>query len=358
MTNTIYIIPIEPIENRYTKFWYRDIPNILQKEAHTKGKNYNIVTIDGETIPDQTTKGAFLDFGYTNVYKGSQTVAISKLFAEGQVQPGDKFLVTDAWNFITTAIIYMSELLDVPVEIHGIWEAGAHDPSDILGFKVGKDWSFNQERAWFYACDKNYFASDFHRKLFLENLNIPQKDYDRAIRSSHPSIHLQEECQPFQNNQERSNTIVFTHRLNQDKQPEIFRDLVKHLPKDFDYVITQDQKLNKQEYFEMMSKSKIVFSCSLHENYGYGQLEGTMCGCLPVVPDRASYSEIYLEPFKYPSKWTEDYDYYLKHRNELVDFVTNIMYSYDELRNTIYKDQVKHIVSEYTYPKQLVDNLI
>ena len=38
--NTIYIIPIEPIDQRYTKQWYDNIPALLNNQG------YDIVTID------------------------------------------------------------------------------------------------------------------------------------------------------------------------------------------------------------------------------------------------------------------------------------------------------------------------
>ena len=102
--NAIYIVPIEPIDQRYTKQWYDNIPVILEQRIAQDGLDYHVVIVDGETVPDDTTSGAFLDFGATNVYKASQTVAVSKLFSAGRVQAGDKFLVTDAWNFIITPI--------------------------------------------------------------------------------------------------------------------------------------------------------------------------------------------------------------------------------------------------------------
>ena len=45
--NTIFIIPIEPIDQRYTKQWYDNIPAMLQQQMNTGDNNYNIVTIDG-----------------------------------------------------------------------------------------------------------------------------------------------------------------------------------------------------------------------------------------------------------------------------------------------------------------------
>ena len=66
--NTIWNIPIEPIDQRYTKQWYDNIPVILEREIKTRELKYQVVTVDGEDFaPEQRTEGAFLDFGATNV---------------------------------------------------------------------------------------------------------------------------------------------------------------------------------------------------------------------------------------------------------------------------------------------------
>ena len=128
---TIFVIPIEQLDQRYTRQWFEDIPNILRDECQKRGLSQTVRTIAGKDVSGQTTKGAFLNFAATNYYKGTQVAAISELFSVGEVKAGDKFLVTDAWNFAVTAIRYMSELMGVPVELHAIWHAGAGHPTPL-----------------------------------------------------------------------------------------------------------------------------------------------------------------------------------------------------------------------------------
>lgn len=355
---TIWIIPIEPLESRYSKQWYTEIPDILNGAISDRNMDWNVITIKGHDVLEQTTKGAFLDFGFTNIYKGSQAINIANLFSSGDIRSGDKFFVTDAWNFNVTVIKYMSDLLEIPVEIHAIWHAGAYDPTDILGLKMGKEWSAAQERAWFYACDYNYYASEFHKQMFLRNLDIPSEYHYKAVRSSLPSRMYLRTCLPFFENNERDNTIVFAHRLNEDKQPEIFRDLVKYLPRDWNCILTQEEGLSKEGYYDVLSKAKIAFSCSLHENYGIGQIEGALCGCIPMVPDRASYSEIYVDDFKYPSEWTSNWDNYIAHRDDLIRLVIKMMNHYDEIHYTILAEQIKKIEADYIHPTPLIERIL
>ena len=117
----IFIVPIEPIDQRYTKQWYYNIPKDLEK----RGLKYRIVGDDNSD--SGTTTGAFLNFAFTNKYKAQQVQQIADLFSMGHVAPGDKFLVTDAWNFAITAIRYMSDLCAVPA---GDGDSGAGEGRD------------------------------------------------------------------------------------------------------------------------------------------------------------------------------------------------------------------------------------
>ena len=328
--NTIFIVPIEPLDSRYSQQWYKDIPLQLKEKAND---NYDIITIDGDQLSDSTTPGAFLDFSATNAYKASQVQKISAMFYENKIKSGDKFLFTDAWHFGITAIRYMSELLDIPVEVHSIWHAGKVDPSDILGMKMGS-WGLEQEKAWYLASDYNYFGTNFWLSMFLENLNIPEEFHYKAVRSGQPYEYVIQECLEYYHpvsQEEPKKRIIFTHRLNSDKQPEIFRDLAESLEKyGYECILTQDLNLDKKAYYELLSNSRMVFSCSLHENLGVGMIEGLFCGCVPFVPSRACYTDIYDEKFQYPSEWTESFEKYKENKDLVLQRMLDLLENYDE----------------------------
>jgi hypothetical protein len=315
--NTIWVVPIEPIDQRYTRQWYENIPDMLESAIKSQNLPFRVDVIDGDTVPDRTTEGAFLDFGATNFYKATQAAAISHLFMTGQVQAGDRFLVTDAWNFVVTPIRYMSDLLDIPVEIHGIWHAGAYDPTDILGLKMSKPWPWVQEQAWFMAMDYSYFATQFHLDMFAYNLGIDKSMWGhKLIRSGQPHEPIVPGLETYQK-VPKNKRVIWPHRYNDDKQPEIAEDLAQ----DFDMLITQKQNLSKADYYAELGRCQIIFSCALHENLGISVMEATLSGAIPVLPDRCSYSEMYLPEFKYPSAWTQNYTMYETHRADLVAFI-------------------------------------
>jgi hypothetical protein len=350
---TLYIVPIEPIDQRYTKQWYENIPRLVSNRVKQPWRGQtNMVTIEGRQPSLGTTTGAFLDFGVTNIYKASQVQDIAARFSRGEVKAGDKFLVTDAWNFAVTAIRYMSELMEIPVEIHGIWHAGAYDPTDILGMKMGKRWSSNQERAWYYACDYNYFATDFHKDMFLENLAIDYTESHRAIRSGQPHEPIIAQLSAYQD-QEKHPMVMWPHRYNADKQPEIAEDLNN----DVNVLITQKLNLSKADYYKTMGGAAAIFSCALHENLGISVMEGCLAGAIPIVPDRASYAEMYLPEFKYPSEWTSSKENYFKHKTELVAFINDRVNNRGRYLEAL-KVQQQILIDNYLNANIMIDKIL
>jgi hypothetical protein len=325
----IIIFALEPHDGRYSKQWFENIPKLI--DANAQGQ-WNVIQISGVQKDTTLTPGAFLNFSDTNYWKSSQLCSFLDLYNQGQITSKDRFLFTDFWNPTITQIAYMRDLLKTQWELHSIVHAGAYDPTDILGMQMQKPWPWHQERSWFYASDYNYFATEFHRQMFLRNLDIPVADQGRAVRSGQPHELIVAPLENLRKNA-KQNTVIWPHRLNADKQPEIVRDLAGYI--NADLIITQDQKLDKQQYYQTISETKVTFSCSLHENLGISQMEGCLTGSLPCVPDRASYSEMYLPEFRYPSAWTQDWQSYLKHRGQLAEFINQLTDNYDQYQSLL-----------------------
>lgn len=347
----IWIICLEKIDGRYTQQWYYNIPRLIEDKARKDGVNVNVVTVDGAEIPQTTTEGAFLDFASTNYYKASQAMAVSKLFMDGKVQAGDKFLVTDGWNFVITPIKYMSELLGIPVEIHSIFHAGAYDPSDILGMKMSR-WAADAERSWFYASDYSYFATEFHRSMFLRNLNIDAEYHSRAVRSGQPHDPIIDQLTAHLDTPKKKR-VMWPHRYNSDKQPEI----AEALGKTFEFVITQKMNLSKEEYYRELGSSQVIFSCSLHENLGISMMEATLAGCIPVLPNRCSYSEMYEHEFLYPSVWTSSVENFKKYRKEIENFIRHRLEHPEQYEDAM-KRQRERLIRDYLNADIMIDKLL
>jgi hypothetical protein len=129
-------------------------------------------------------------------------------------------------------------------------------------------------------------------------------------------------------NTNKRDLILFPHRIAPEKQLDIFKDLAKHLPQ-YEFVVCQEKSLSKQEYHTLLGEAKMVFSANLQETLGISWYEGAAAGAIPLVPDRLSYSEMALHTFKYPSVWTESFESYEAHRQQLCQTIQAHMDSYE-----------------------------
>jgi hypothetical protein len=337
----VFLVDLESVETRYTGQWKSHVPALLRKAGH------EVHIISGPSdIPSATTPGAFLNFGGTNIYKANQVEQLGRLFCSGSVKAGDHFIFTDAWHPGIINLKYMSELLGIPVTTHGLWHAGSYDPQDFLGRLVGdKPWVRNAEKSFYHAFDHNYFATDFHIELFMRELlnsglvaenpwfdedlrEVFEGRFPKIVRTGWPMEYMDDTLNAYKNMPKRD-LIVFPHRIAPEKQVEIFRDLKEHLPQ-YEFIVCQDQQLTKNEYHNLLGEAKIVFSCSLQETLGIGCYEGSIVDAIPMVPYRLSYGEMYHEGFKYPSEWTQDWDSYLAHRQELCHHIIVTMTHYEK----------------------------
>ena len=333
---TIFIVDIEAVDTRYTKQWKEYLPKQLRRAT-----NEDVVVISGGETPQATTPGAFLNFGGTNVYKSKQLETIGEMFCKGEVNDGDYFLYTDAWNPTVIQLRYMAELLGVDIRVGGLWHAGSYDPHDFLGRLIGdKPWVRHAEMSMYECYDDNFYATDFHIDLFtdtmMDNYDV---DMDKAIKVGWPMEYLKDSLVQYKG-MEKRDLILFPHRVAPEKQVEIFRDLKERLPQ-YEFVVCQEQELTKNEYHNLLSEAKIVFSANLQETLGISWYEGALVDAIPMVPDRLSYSEMALPEFKYPSEWTENYDAYLHNRDKVVAQIVNYIENYNDLQVSLEKQRTK-----------------
>ena len=123
-------------------------------------------------------------------------------------------------------------------------------------------------------------------------------------------------------------TLVWNHRWEFDKAPErLFAALLKLKSAGVEFrvhVIGQQfrqqpavfadsyQALAGQigqwgfveaeaDYRQILRESHVVLSTALHEFQGLAVLEATACGCIPLVPDRLAYPELFAAEYRYAS---------------------------------------------------------
>ena len=340
---TVYIVDIEAVDTRYTKQWKEHLPEQMQRALVRDAAVLDeVVVISGGDVPQSTTPGAFLNFGGTNVYKSNQLRQIAELFCNGQVHDGDYFLYTDAWNPTVIQLRYMASLLGTSIRIGGMWHAGSYDPQDFLGRLIGDaSWVRHAEASMYECYDDNFYATEFHIDMFHKCFHM---DEDRTHRVGWPMEYLRNSLTAYAG-MEKRNLILFPHRIAPEKQVDIFRDL-KETMVEYEFVICQEQQLTKNEYHNLLGESKLVFSANLQETLGISWYEGALVNSIPMVPNRLSYSEMAVGEFLYPSEWTESYDKYLQHKDQVVARIRDYMENYTKFLPAIHT-QVKRLKTEF-----------
>lgn len=316
----LFIVTLESIEQRYTKQWYNSWKNKFEQW-------FNVEYIDGIIIDDKIDTGRFLDINKTNIWKAQQVVWFAKLFQDGKIQKGDRFLFADGWHFGIVALKYMSQLHNIPIKIYCYWHAGTWDNWDFITQVGMRDWAPPFEASLFLACDGHFVATKFHKRLiedyfrsyyrcghFKFNNNIHVVGFPMDWRNE-----IANQIGEFNSKElKKEDIILFPHRLDKEKQPHIF-DQVSKLRgmRGYKFIKTLEVTKNKKEYYTLMSQAKIIFSASLQETYGIGAVEGVMLNCIPLVPNRLSYLELYPTLFRYSSyaNMKEKIYYFMKHYN-------------------------------------------
>lgn len=360
----IYLVDLEYVETRYTAEWKTYFPEYLRVNG------LDVTVIEGpEDIAACTTPGAFLNFSGTNVYKSEQVRKIAELFTENKIKDGDKFVFADAWHPGVINIKYMAELLGVKIELHGLWHAGSYDPADFLGRLIGDaPWVRHAEQSFFECFDTNWFASDFHIEMFVNNLLDNDDGFDtlphpmlvknlrgdKILRTGWPFEYLTEK---LANNYVKEDIILFPHRMAPEKQPDIFKSLAQQLP-EYEFIFCQDLNLTKPEYHELLKRAKMVFSANTQETLGISCYEILAAGGVPLVPNRLSYKEMYDDMFKYPTQFTTGYKDYVMHQDMLIGKIRTLMNNFNaqEIQSKIVANK-KFLETEYFSAYKLLNKL-
>ena len=324
-------IPLEPLDQRYTKMWACQFP------AAFKELNVNFITVEGKALTNKIEIGSVLDAYSTNYWKMRQLANLIEKMRSGEVTSEDTLLFADIWHPGLEALEYISCLGGVRPKITGVLHAGTYDSFDFTYLHGMRPWGRPLEECWFSFVDCMFVGSEYHKKMVLSNFRIPE---EKVVVTALPFY-------PPSNDGDLTkddNLIVFPHRLDSEKRPWEFDIMSRAFPQ-ANFYKTKEHNLTKREYFDVLSKASIVVSFAQHENFGYSMFEATASGCVPLMPNGLSYKEYYPQDFLYGST-TELYQIigrllndskYLKSMRELVKKTA-----------LVHKDEFSHSIERMT----------
>jgi glycosyltransferase involved in cell wall biosynthesis len=334
MRRTVYWFPIENLPERYSGQWNRWF------KSEFEGLEVKNLMIYGTTLADSIRQGSFLDIVGTNYYKADQLKQFCFMVDNNLIKDNDIILLHDGWFSGIEMLAYIRDALGLKFKIYAIFHAGVFDPHDFLTQKGMRKWAKYLERCWFEMYDGIFVATNFSKELFFKGINHFETDF--LFFESKGKIHVTglpiypEFVKPCK----KENIIVFPHRLDPEKQPEVFDFVKEKLQKDFSnwqFLKTKGVCKTKQEYYNLLNKAKISVSCALQETWGIAMIESVLCGCSPIVPNRLSYKELYPETQCYNTK------------KELVEMVKNEIEIWEATPIGIIEEDLKYLQNEFIY---------
>ncbi len=300
-------VPLEHIDGRYTIHMDRDIEKYLLSNSIDYIKI--IPTLKTPSLP----KGMFLNAPFTTKFKSLQMAEIASMYERGEIADDDQFFFSDLWFPGLESIAYMNYFCKVNPKITGIIHAGSFTDTDFV--RDMERWAKNFEDIIFDISDTIFVASEFIKKDILKKRIVSeQKLVVTGLPLDDYGLNLYKDVQV------KENTVIFNGRLCDEKQPWLFDELERKvkakLGNEILFIKTQEQNLNKKQYYDLLARSKAVVSYALQENFGFGVAEATYLGCVPVLPNRLVYPELY------------DSKYLYNNFEESVDLVCNAIVNY------------------------------
>lgn len=290
----IYYVPIEPYETRYTADWIKQFTNEFEKN----GIEYEVIL--GNQITSVIKCGSVLDACGTNIYKLSQLTKLINLIISDVIKDGDCIFFADAWFPGVESLFYIRNLTKINFKIFGILHAGTYDKNDFTYREGMRPWGKFMEAGWLMGFDKIFVATFYHKEL-IRNYSIAEAfSTNRIIVTGLPFY--AENLRNKYGNANKEDIVVFPHRLNEEKRPELFDELstiIHNLDSNIKCIKTLEVTNTRDEYFRLLAKSKVMVSFALQETFGYSTLESMALGNKVFVPNDLSYVETVPECDRY-----------------------------------------------------------
>jgi len=316
----IYYVPIEPLKERYTESWYRNIQAFFVKNADTR-----VQRIEGAALSNTIKVGTFLDVNSTVHYKMTQLQYIASLFYGGFVKDGDWFFFGDIEFWGIESVRLMAQLNNVRIRIFGFLHAASYTHMDA--FAVAEPYQKYTECGWIAACDEVFVGSKYHKRavvsrrlqryakkdanLLADKIHVTgnpmfKEDYENWSATEVPkkrqiilpnrfdtekgfgeSLYF---AQVLKHKDPTINIVVCSPHQQIKTNRQFNADMVAKLAKD--RVIDLRLGVSKEEYHRLLAESKAMWSMTQEENFGYCVAEACLYNCTPVIQNMFSHPEL------------------------------------------------------------------
>jgi len=310
MNKRIIFVPQLPVKLRYSEWWI----NEFEKEFK---KHYDDVIVLGKNIlthlNDKSNDTSL--FAPINESIKFEQFQINE-FLDLDISPEDTLFLSDiSFPGFFTNVLHHKRIKNAYAFCHGT-SKNAYDY-----FQNNRDSKWLIESGHSKIFKKVFVATNYHKeKLRWKNIKVvgvPEPPFEKF-------------------NEVKENNIISVNRNNIQKRN---KGLEKCVEQQFGKIIRQKFDTWK-EYYQFISKSKILLITTKEETFGYSALESIKNNCIPLAPNKFSYPELIPKRFLYNSKQEliEKIEYYLNEKNWYVPKLIN-----QELIDNFYGNVIREV---------------
>ena len=312
----LYYMGLEPYEGRYTL----QLQHWSEQAFQKRGINYEVV--HGDILDDSKAivTGQVLDAHGRTYYSMTQIANLIKKMKAGEVNYDDVIFFEDMFTPGMESLFYIMDQVpyDYQPRIYVRCLAQTIDPDDFLHVWGMNDWMADFER----MVNKRVTAvlasnEEMVAHMKVANWDVPIYNISGLAFDKEEVKSRVANIKPFA---ERSRRVAFAARFDQEKQPGFFMDLIENCPdSSIEFCVlsggplrSNDQKyidrarqlekthnfkiyenLKKNEYYELLADSRILFNCALQDWVSNTASEADALGTNCLFPAYRSFPETF-----------------------------------------------------------------
>ena len=311
---------LEPYEGRYTlqlQDW---------SEAAFKKRGIEYVVVPGETIDDTKaiSVGQVLDAHGRSYFGMSQLMNLVQLMRNGECSGEDVVFFEDMFQPGMESLPYI--MCQIPEEqrptIYLRCLAQAVDPDDFVHVWGMSKWMSLYEQMCNEIPNVHILATNEEMVAHMRIANWTAPIYNisgLSFGKDEVLSRVNTQVKPWE---ERSDRVVFAARFDQEKQPDFFMDIIemvkainpniefavlsggplrsnnqkyldRALQMEADGQLTILKDLQKNDYYNVVNDSKVMFNCALQDWVSNTVSEADALGCNVVYPAYRSFPETF-----------------------------------------------------------------
>lgn len=316
----LFYMGLEPYEGRYTL----QLQDWSERAFKERGINY--VIVPGETIDNtkSISVGQVLDAHGRSYFGMSQLMNLVQLMRNGECVGNDVVFFEDMFQPGIESLPYI--MCQIPEkqrpQIYLRCLAQAIDPDDFVHVWGMSKWMSLYERMCNEIPNVHILATNEEMVAHMRIANWTAPIYNISGLSFGKREVLSRISNQLKPWKKRSDRVVFAARFDQEKQPDFFMDIIEKvkainsniefavlsggplrsnnkkyldraLQMEADGKLTILKDLQKNEYYNIVNDSKVMFNCALQDWVSNTVSEADALGCNVVYPAYRSFPETF-----------------------------------------------------------------